>query len=58
MGVVEQTHLWSCSKMLRCKARKNRIARRILNTLSGAVCSATPQMSVFHQSRWLLLYFC
>gem|GEM_PF-4577075 len=38
--------------MLRCKARKNRIARRIIHTLSGAVCSATPHMGVFEQPNY------
>jgi hypothetical protein len=42
-----------CSKMSRCKARKNRIARRIIHTLSCAVCSATPDMGVFQQ-----LHYC
>jgi hypothetical protein len=41
---------WGCSKMFRCKARKkpNREAYNEY-TLSGAVCSATQQMSVFQQ---------
>jgi hypothetical protein len=35
--------------MLRCKACKNRDARRIVYTLSVVVCGTTQQMSVFQQ---------
>jgi hypothetical protein len=49
MGLFKNPMIGGYSKTFRCKARKNRTAWRIRYTLSGAVCSATQQMSVFQQ---------
>jgi len=47
--VVQNSMIGAVQKCSDARRAKSRTARRIFHTSSGAVCSATPQMSVFQQ---------
>jgi hypothetical protein len=52
MGVVEKPHVWGLFKNVQMQGAQKAEPRGVYgNTLSGAVCSATQQMSVFQQPR-------
>jgi hypothetical protein len=56
-GVVEIPHIWGLFKNVQMRGAQKTEPRGVYRyTLSGAVCSATQQMSVFQQPRNLQFY--
>ena len=56
-GVVEIPHIWGLFKNVQMRGAQKIEPRGVYRyTLSGAVCSATQQMSVFQQPRNLQFY--
>jgi hypothetical protein len=51
-GVIEKPHVWGLFKNVQMQGAQKTESRGVYRyTLSGAVCSATQQMSVFQQPR-------
>jgi len=56
-GVVEIPYIWGLFKNVQMRGAQNTEARGVYRyTLSGAVCSATQQMSVFQQPHSALFH--
>jgi len=57
-GVVQKSHDWGLFKNVQMQgAQKAELLGVYFHTLSGAVCSATPQMSVFQQPHYSDILF-